>query len=200
MLSIKQQKMPLFENKHMPLGQSMKDELNPHKLVVSDVRFFPIVSIGSKNTGVHFHQHDENFVAQLAGRKMWFLGPPETDQPVKLASPCDYDTNPPDGLEIARCMVHPGDILYLPGGVWHATCNMDLWTFGFGGQGLVPTGLHQAYVAIIDKDFSQFKHAVMSIDDFLRVPEQQEILGKQMSLVRWLPMEVDYYEHVELQY
>jgi hypothetical protein len=177
--SIKKQYLPLFENKNMPLGEAMREELDPRKLAVADVRLFPIVSMGTKKTGIHFHQHDENWVAQLAGRKRWFLASPEDERPTKLPSPCDYSSGSPDGGQIARCDVNPGDVLYLPGRVWHATCNMDSWTFGFGSQGLVENRLNKAYMAIVDNDLTAFQSKLSAG----KVPPTQPIIGNRMSMV-----------------
>ena len=34
-----------------------------------------------------------------------------------------------------QCVIHPGELLYLPERWWHSTCNQEKWTIGVGGQG-----------------------------------------------------------------
>ena len=64
------------------------------------------------------------------------LPPHEPNPPVK--SPCAYDKSAlaPSTQE---CVQESGDILFLPSGWWHATCNLE-WVVGIGGQGLAGLG------------------------------------------------------------
>lgn len=45
-------------------------------LPTSSLRFHHIFSLGGVGTGVGFHAHSENWLAQVAGRKAWFVAPP----------------------------------------------------------------------------------------------------------------------------
>ncbi len=37
--------------------------------------------------------------------------------------------------DILRCVLHPGDIVFVPNSVRHATCNLDETTLALGWQG-----------------------------------------------------------------
>eukprot|EP01046_Picozoa_sp_COSAG06_P038540 COSAG06_NODE_4457_length_4242_cov_52.233888_2_plen_126_part_00 len=80
------------------------------------------------------------------GKKHWFLLPPHEPNP-PVMRPCDYEKAAlaPSTLE---CEQASGEVLFIPSGWWHATCNLD-WVVGIGGQGLDGLGgplppLHRA--------------------------------------------------------
>ena len=69
----------------------------------------------------------------IKGKKHWFVAPPDADMP-EVPS-CNYtaDVLRPTSTSI-QCVQQPGDTLWLPENWWHATCNLDAWTVGVGGQ------------------------------------------------------------------
>eukprot|EP00746_Dinoflagellata_sp_MGD_P134347 gnl/MRDRNA2_/MRDRNA2_68182_c0_seq1.p1 gnl/MRDRNA2_/MRDRNA2_68182_c0~~gnl/MRDRNA2_/MRDRNA2_68182_c0_seq1.p1 ORF type:complete len:637 (-),score=114.37 gnl/MRDRNA2_/MRDRNA2_68182_c0_seq1:52-1773(-) len=110
-------------------------------------RVGPIMSIGKQNSTVRFHQHSENWLAQVFGRKLWIIAPPR----VKMSSdilPCaiphDKFEEHAARREIQHCVVKPQQVLYLPAMWWHATCNLDDYGIGIGYLGGWVSALHQA--------------------------------------------------------
>ena len=82
----------------------------------------PIVSIGSTGGGLSFHQHEENWLALITGRKRWFLAPPKAAPPQTAHRRVTEESQPrhPGMLVVDQ---QPGEILYLPTGWWHCTYN-----------------------------------------------------------------------------
>ncbi|XP_048252971.1 uncharacterized protein LOC124133842 isoform X1 [Haliotis rufescens] len=87
--------------------------------------------LGSTGTGVSFHNHADAWNAVIFGRKRWFL--------------YNFDQNPPGGVtpgygqldwfqnlypnlttdqKPTECIQEPGEILYVPEGVYHGTINL----------------------------------------------------------------------------
>lgn len=107
-------------------------------------------------TGHGMHRHKEAWLAQVAGRKMWWLAPPAPRDggvqnstghppfPYKDLSleegswPCAWllrRSLVPVAAPVFQCMQRPGDVLVLPAGWWHATCSLDYFNVAVGGQG-----------------------------------------------------------------
>ena len=60
-----------------------------------------------EDTGVDFHRHDENWIAQVSGRKVWFLAPPEQNmQQFRGQEPCSFKKQ--SKMIPSSCTVHPG--------------------------------------------------------------------------------------------
>merc|ERR1712080_465609 len=45
------------------------------------VRQNPILSLGSHGSGIFSHRHDENFLTQVQGTKIWLIAPPDDPKP-----------------------------------------------------------------------------------------------------------------------
>ena len=113
----------------------------------------PAFSLGRNGTGSGMHQHEEAWLAQIAGRKVWLVAPPsEQAAPAVLKAnkvlPCQLlgrivAAGQPHSLPgtsatiapVQLCAVRPGEIIYVPFGWHHATCNLDPFTLGVGGRG-----------------------------------------------------------------
>lgn len=112
----------------------------------------PIFSLGAAGAAGHFNRHDENWFAQLWGKKRWHLLMPEQRLPPESSKmhPCDY---PPSLGSV--CITRPGDVIFLGANWWHATCNLD------EAAGLVYLGakdhLKPAHMAALDGDVASLK-------------------------------------------
>lgn len=105
-------------------------------------------------TGHGMHRHKEAWLAQVAGRKVWWTMPPSASEeevngdgrpvfPYKALSyeegswPCAWllreELAPPSAL---RCVQQPGEVVVLPSGWWHMTCSLDRFNVAVGGQGV----------------------------------------------------------------
>ena len=82
----------------------------------------PIVSIGGTGGGLSFHQHEENWLALIAGQKRWLLAPP-TGGPPQTAHRRVVEESQPRHEGMLVVDQQPGQILYLPAGWWHCTYN-----------------------------------------------------------------------------
>jgi len=89
------------------------------------------LSLGGKDRGPTMQSHQVAWLALVQGRKFWSLGDPSEPKPKEPT--CDYETDRQDPR--MQCVIHPGELLYLPESWWHATCNLEKWTIGIGGQG-----------------------------------------------------------------
>ncbi|CAJ1339576.1 unnamed protein product [Effrenium voratum] len=119
----------LFENDFDAERLSMLDGFGVPDLL-SSVRGAPIFSVGRKDTGIGFHRHSAAWLAQLQGRKLWLLVPGGR-RPAARA-PWQYLTHRPPGL--LCCVAHPGEVVYVPAGWWHATWNLDDLSLGAGWE------------------------------------------------------------------
>ena len=142
----------------MSLSDALLAETNMNSTAVGRaLRIHSILSLGGTGTGVKFHSHTENWLAQVQGRKGWSLLPPassgaEMRPEWKEASGCalfgDGMPKPP-----LQCIVESGEAIYVPTNWRHATCNLSPLTLSFGGQAdLGAFSGRQLIDAILDND------------------------------------------------
>ena len=86
-----------------------------------------------RGLGVVPEEHPSAWFASVKGRKRWILHPPNQQGPLRpmfKRDTCDV----PKLYTVTRvCDQQEGDIMYLPGGWWHETCNLDDFSAGIGG-------------------------------------------------------------------
>ena len=115
----------------------------PQPDYVRRVRSRPVLSVGHRHTGetdMQHHWHGIGTMVLLAGQKQWALRPPD-DEACQLGvkNAC---TDPllvcklPEDKKPA-CIQNAGEVLVLPAGWYHGTCNTAEWTVGVGGQGVL---------------------------------------------------------------
>ena len=103
----------------------------------SEKSWLKIFSVMMQRSAHRFHVHDEAWLGQVAGSRMWFLLPPSTPSSALDQKPpaCEYlynrETLPQNAMV---CVQNPGDVMYLPKGWWHGTCGLEEWNVGVGGQ------------------------------------------------------------------
>jgi len=95
----------------------------------------PIFSAGRFNTGVGFHSHMESWLAQVHGRKLWWIVP-RGQSYGEIEAPWQYLLPGQCPQHSLFCMVHPGEVLYLPEEWAHATWNIDNWSMSLGYIGV----------------------------------------------------------------
>ncbi|CAK9096595.1 Kinase D-interacting substrate of 220 kDa B (Ankyrin repeat-rich membrane-spanning protein B) [Durusdinium trenchii] len=98
--------------------------------LLSEIHGSPILSVGRRNTGIGFHRHSAAWLAQLQGRKLWFLLPGGRRPPER--APWQYLTHRPKRM--ICCVAHPGEIILVPAGWWHATWNLDDFSLAAGWE------------------------------------------------------------------
>ncbi|CAK9108188.1 unnamed protein product [Durusdinium trenchii] len=92
--------------------------------LLSEIHGSPILSVGRRNTGIGFHRHSAAWLAQLQGRKLWFLLPGGRRPPER--APWQYLTHRPKRM--ICCVAHPGEIILVPAG-WTSGCRVASWFF-----------------------------------------------------------------------
>ena len=94
--------------------------------------------LSAVGSGINFHQHTNAFNALLAGKKLWFVAPPNLTIPDYKLGPVRWYRKlvPPDpeasqeefqGLRdkgLQMCIQNAGDLLYVPQHYWHATISL----------------------------------------------------------------------------
>jgi hypothetical protein len=111
--------------------------------IVSRVRSRPILSLGARGTGesnILHHFHVIATMVLLDGQKIWALRRPDDGMCSEegtegCADPLDVCGLPES--ERPPCVQNAGEVLVLPDGWYHGTCNTAEWTLGIGGQGIV---------------------------------------------------------------
>ncbi len=101
--------------------------------VLGRLRAVPIFSLVASAIGNH--QHDATWLGQAVGCKAWILSSSDKSTGWDF-NPCSSLLDQPKLPQgFLRCVVGPGDTLYLPELIHHGTCNLDEWTLAFGGLG-----------------------------------------------------------------
>ena len=98
------------------------------------MELFTLGGMGPSATPATYHA--VGWLALVHGAKHWFLHPPGTDWP-GFEPKCEYARDVLDKSTVLQCVQKPGEIIFLPEGTWHATCNTVSWTVGIGGQNAV---------------------------------------------------------------
>jgi hypothetical protein len=86
---------------------------------------------GGPNTGIPFHFHKDGYQELIFGRKLWSLYPPTTVAPGHNmhATHGEWMTavmpNLTDSQQPVSCILHPGEVIYVPEGWNHAVLNLE---------------------------------------------------------------------------
>ena len=96
----------------------------------SETLFF---SFGGATNGVNVANHGFTWIGLLLGKKIWYVAPPDVEKPKepKCSRIVDENEAIPNTL---KCLQHSGEIFVLPTAWWHATCNLEYYGIGIGGQ------------------------------------------------------------------
>ena len=135
--------VPVFWNRWMDVTERLVGDLGGGAaggalagLPTRSLRFNHIFSLGGAGTGVGFHAHSENWLGQVAGRKAWFVAPPDASRPSEKRHGCEWLLGAAaKEPHVQTCVVEPGQAIYVPTAWHHATCNLDAFTLSLGGQG-----------------------------------------------------------------
>jgi len=130
---LKQKILLDFEGDMYP---SIYPDLQPNVDFLETLTDGTVFSLGRKDTGSGIHRHDQNWLAQVKGRKAWILADADTEegQWTKI-EPCPLLENLGQFKELQACSVKAGELLYIPPKTWHGTCNMEDFNIGVGGRG-----------------------------------------------------------------
>ena len=83
-------------------------------------------------TGVRMGNHGFAWIGLVAGRKVWYVAP------VSIPRPANPTCTTGDSVEqlpgVSHCLQRPREVMVVPTAWWHATCNLEPYTFGIGGQ------------------------------------------------------------------
>ena len=86
--------------------------------------------------GVQMMQHGVAWLGLVSGAKLWHLAHPSKPKPSDRTCAdggrIDYDLAKREG--VTHCLLLPGEEVFVPDRWWHATCNLDPYTIGVGGQ------------------------------------------------------------------
>lgn len=115
----------------------------PMPSVVANVNQRPVLSLGLDGTGevdIAHHYHPITVMLLLQGEKIWALREPTDVTCLSAIGDC---TDPFDVCHYYRsadsptpaCVQRPGDVIIVPDGWYHGTCNNASLTVGWGGQG-----------------------------------------------------------------
>ncbi|CAE8613424.1 unnamed protein product [Polarella glacialis] len=138
---------------HHSLPQSVRNDFSVPDVLAGVLLHGPSLSIGGPGSSAVLHRHEEAWMAQVHGHKLWLVGPPGGDLPPwTLAAPCDhhpsasswrasaktFGAQSPEGfLPLRRCVAGPSDVVYLPDRWAHATCGLSSFNVGVGFIGSV---------------------------------------------------------------
>lgn len=111
---------------------------------------FKVFSAMEQGSSHPFHFHDAAWLGQVSGARLWYILPPGTSKVTVGAkvNGCDYLTGAaPAPVGAQACIQRSGEVFYLPPKWLHATCALEPWTVGVGGQGGSPKVYEQDFPA-----------------------------------------------------
>lgn len=106
-----------------------------------------IFTAARQGSEVPNNNHEESWLALLAGRKAWWLTDPSTElsedaqafdgwrHPCAALAAAEAGKQTP--LGVVLCVQEAGEVLYFGNRANHATCNLDAFVLGAGGQGSI---------------------------------------------------------------
>lgn len=97
----------------------------------------PILSMGVKNSGEDFHNHEETWLWLAKGIKAWWISDAKHISNLRKFDPCALLSAQPKQPKLRFCVQHPGDVVFF-GDHAHATCNLENFVLGIGAQGHIP--------------------------------------------------------------
>ena len=108
-------------------------------------RVFSTMESGSSHP---LHAHGAAWLGQASGSRLWYFLPPGTPRSRwgPRVNACGYASGaaaPPEGA--ASCVQRAGEVVYVPRGWVHATCALDGWSVGVGGQVGSPAAYDQNF-------------------------------------------------------
>ena len=111
-----------------------------------------LLTIGSfRGAAAPATYHAVAWLGLVTGAKHWFLGAPGTEWRGYYPQ-CEYARDVQD-MSSLQCVQRPGEVIFLPEGAWHATCNADEWVVAVGGQTAV-AGLGHSIAGAINASWS----------------------------------------------
>lgn len=149
----------IFENDFLSTVPILGREYSVPK-ILRRVHGMPIFSAGRRDTGVGMHRHNESWLAQLLGRKAWFLLPADCPRP-PYQPPWKYWRERPEGLVVS--IVEPGEVLFIPRGWWHATWNLDDEILAVGWEAdadVAEMTAPEPIFAILDGDLDRLRRSL----------------------------------------
>lgn len=125
-------------------------------------------ALGGAGAGVHFHFHEDAWNLQIFGRKKWLLAPHEHTPPLtsvaglELAEPIAGWVRTvlpalPRNSRPLTCVVHPGELLYVPEQWHHATLNLE-HSVGVAAQQESPRSPRARVTGMIESDATALSH------------------------------------------
>ena len=110
-------------------------------------RVFSAMEAGSSHP---LHAHDAAWLGQVSGSRLWYFLPPDTPRTKwgPKVNACEYGKEGseavlPEGT--VSCVQRAGEVVYFPRGWVHATCALEGWSVGIGGQGGSPAAYDQNF-------------------------------------------------------
>mmetsp|Transcript_24578 Transcript_24578/g.52964 ORF Transcript_24578/g.52964 Transcript_24578/m.52964 type:complete len:747 (-) Transcript_24578:1197-3437(-) len=143
---------------------------------------FQVFSAMERGSSHPFNFHDAAWLGQVAGSRLWFFLPPNTPKGVvgPKVNGCDYLLGrAPLPTGTTACVQNAGEVVYFPSEWLHATCALEPWSVGIGGQGGNPNIYDQNFenlqpqtkeATVVEEQQKMVECGVLSEKDFESMP------------------------------
>jgi ankyrin repeat protein len=122
-----------------------------------------VTSVGHEGSGSRMHKHNASWLYLATGIKQWLMLPPSVlnVQHLVEVNPCTLLSTFPRE-DWMTCIQHTGEILYLPAGTWHATCNFGSSEDGHASDsGKNNSGKNNVVIGAGAQGFTQASNALL---------------------------------------
>jgi len=167
---------------------SVPAPISQHSAWAGENMGFSVFSAMEQGSSHPFHFHEAAWLGQVSGARLWYILPPGTSKKVVGAkvNGCDYFTGAaalPSGAK--ACIQRSGEVFYLPPSWLHATCALEPFSVGVGGQGGSPKGYEQDFpIPTVPNEWTEAKERAELAKCSAAVKKQTQTDGAKITSVK----------------
>jgi ribosomal protein L16 Arg81 hydroxylase len=180
--SLQVEELHLLDAPLMALGNSFRERLGIYPAMEAAA----LLSPPDKGYPVHMDPNPDVWIIQILGSKRWrWSKKPATKTPLSWAMATKseawggdpWDTlRRPTGDEIEESVLTPGDVLYFPGGTWHATQALE------ESLSIIVANVNSTWP---DFFFNYLRDRLLADPDWRHIPPSSTVAMNEVLARRW---------------